>query len=264
MDYRQVILRLGVLGCLMLVCGCVKTVKGQYYNIQANHYYYADQKAQAFELYHQSARNGVADAQYMVAQMLLYSDGVTGNASEGMQWLEKAAAQDHVEADRDLGLYLLAGDFAREQDTRQAVQFLERAAGGGDSLSMLTLGYLYCSGYGVPRNPHTAAYWYSQAAEHGESIPVQWQEAEYLSGLAAPPAFDASAERRARIKRAQTGLKALGYYKSAVDGIAGPGTAGAVKKFQKDQQLEVTGRIDVALMRHLYRHIVFDPMNRLM
>lgn len=129
---------------------------------------------------------------------------------------------------------------------------------------MLTLGYLYQCGYGAPRNPEAAAHWYGQAAQHGESVPVKWQRAEYLRGTTAPPAFNANAERRARIKRAQAGLKALGYYQSAVDGIAGPGTEGAVKRFQADQQVDVNGKIDVALMRQLYRRIVFDPMNRLM
>jgi peptidoglycan hydrolase-like protein with peptidoglycan-binding domain len=59
-------------------------------------------------------------------------------------------------------------------------------------------------------------------------------------------------------------LKALGYYKSSLDGLPGRGTDAAVKQFQKDQQLEVNGQIDVALMRRLYRCIVFDPLNRRM
>jgi TPR repeat protein len=254
----------GMMGCLMLACGCVKTVKGHYYNLQADHYYYGDQKQQAFDMYHKSAENGVADAQYQVAQMLLYCDGVPGSTAEGMQWLEKAAAQGHVEAARDLGLYLLDGEFDSQRDTGRALSLLERAGSDGDTLSMLTLGYLYLCGYGAPRNPEKAAYWYGQAADYGESIPVVWKDAVYLAGLKTPPAFDPKLERRERIKRAQTGLKALGYYKSTIDGIVGPGTAGAVKRFQQDQKIDVTGKIDVALMRHLYRRIVFDPMNRRM
>ena len=264
MDCKKTIVRLGLLGCLLLACGCVKTVKGQYYRLQADHYYYGDQKQQAFEMYYQSAQNGVASAQYRVAQMLLFSDGVSANSIEGKQWLEKAAQQEHMDAARDLGLYLLEGEFGWPRDTQRGVWFLERAAAGGDSLSMMTLGYLYYTGYGVTRNVQAAAHWYSQAAQQGESIPLQWQDAGYLAGAQAPPPFDARMELRARIRRAQTGLKALGYYKSAVDGIAGPGTERAVKQFQKDQQMEVSGRIDVALMRQLYRRIVFDPMNRLM
>jgi hypothetical protein len=255
---------LGLLGCLILACGCVKTVTGQYYQNQAEQYYYEDQKYQAYHMYRQSAENGVADAQYQVAQMLLYCDGVSGNPIEGMQWLEKAAVQGHAAAARDLGLYLLDGAFGRSRDTGLAVRFLEQAAGDGDALSMLTLGYLYVAGYGPSRNLQAAAYWFDQAAGHGESIPVVWKDPEYLATIEAPPTFDATAERDQRIKRAQAGLKALGYYKSAIDGIAGPGTDRAVKRFQKDQQIDVNGKIDLVLMRHLYRRIVFDPMNRLM
>jgi TPR repeat protein len=264
LNCKKTIFRLGWLCCLLLACGCVKSVKGQYYNLQADYYYYGDQKQQAFEMYYRSAKNGVADAQYMVAQMLLFSDGVSANSIEGKQWLEKAAQQEHVEAARDLGLYLLEGDFGWPRDSQRGVWFLERAAAGNDSLSMMTLGYLYFTGYGVERNVHTAAHWYSMAAQNGESIPSQWQDAGYLGGVQAPPPFHAKSELRARVKRAQAGLKALGYYRSTIDGIAGPGTARAVKQFQKDQQVEANGRIDVALMRQLYRRIVFDPMNRLM
>ena len=264
MDYKTVTVRLGLLGCLMLTCGCVKTVKGHYYNMQADQYYYGDQKKLAFDMYHKSAENGVADAQYQVSQMLLYEDGVSGNPFEGLQWLEKSAAQGHVEATRDLGLYLLEGEFGRSRDTGRAVRLLEQAATEGDTLSMLTLGYLYFSGYGAPRNPATAANWYSLAADNGESIPVVWKDPTYLAGIKEAPPFNPNAERRERIKRAQTGLKALGYYKSAIDGIAGPGTDSAVRHFQQDQQINVTGKIDLVLMRHLYRRIVFDPMNRMM
>jgi len=264
LNCKNLTVGLGLLGCMLLACGCVKTVKGHYYNMQADQHYYGDQKQQAFYMYYKSAENGVADAQYQVAQMLLYADGISSNPVEGMQWLEKAAAQDHVEAARDFGLYLLGGEFGYARDTVRAVRLLEQAAGGGDSLSMLTLGYLYCSGYGAPRNPDTAAYWYRLAAENGESIPVAWKETQFLAGIKKLPKFDPKAERRQRIKRAQTGLKTLGYYKKTIDGLAGPGTTKAVKRFQKDQQIEVNGTIDMVLMRHLYRRILFDPMKRMM
>ena len=261
MRYPKMTLRLGLLGCLMLAWGCVKSVTGQYYNFQADQHYYQDRKDQAFDLYLQAARNGVADSQYQVAQMLLYCDGVPGSTAEGIRWLKKAADQQHAEAARDLGLYFLNGEFGCSRDTKAGVRLLEQSAGGGDSLSMFMLGYLYVSGYGGSRDTATAAYWFTQAAAHGESVPEDWQDANYLAASKAPSPFDAGVESRARIKRAQTGLKALGYYKSAIDGIAGPGTAKAVKQFQADQHVAVTGQIDAALMRHLYRRIVFDPMN---
>ncbi|WP_372679453.1 peptidoglycan-binding protein [Desulfosarcina sp.] len=212
-------------------------------------------------MYYQSAQQGVAESQYMVSQMLLFGDGVQTNSIEGMHWLEKAGQQDHAEAARDLGIYLLNGEFDRPPDPQRGVWFLERAAAGKDTFSMLTLGYLYLTGYGVTRDTQTAAYWYGQAAQYGEPVPQAWQDAHILAATKAPAPFDAKSDQRARVKRAQTGLKALGYYKSGVDGLAGPGTLAAVRQFQKDQQLEANGRIDVALMRRLYRQIVFQPIS---
>ncbi len=262
MNWKRTLVRLGLLICVVISCGCVKTVTGQYYNVRADLLYDGGQKRQAFEMYYQSAQQGVADSQYMVSQMLLFGESVPTNSSEGLQWLEKAAQQDHAQAARDLGVFLLNGEFDLRPDTQRATWLLERAAAGNDTFSMLTLGYLYLTGYGVTRNTQTAAYWYGLASQNGEAVPLEWQDAQLLAATKTPPPYQAKADLQARVKRAQTGLKALGYYKSGVDGIAGPGTVAAVRKFQKDQQLEVNGRIDVALMRHLYRNIVYDPMKR--
>tara|TARA_R110002074_G_scaffold219781_4_gene390501 strand:- start:1525 stop:1686 length:162 start_codon:yes stop_codon:yes gene_type:complete len=39
------------------------------------------------------------------------------------------------------------------------------------------------------------------------------------------------------------GLKSYGYYTGAIDGIAGKGTRGALRQFQTDFNLKVTGTI---------------------
>ena len=52
-------------------------------------------------------------------------------------------------------------------------------------------------------------------------------------------------------KNAQRILKAVDYYQGQVDGVYGPNTAQAVLKFQKDNDLEVTGVIDSATEKQL-------------
>ncbi|MFZ7128039.1 MAG: peptidoglycan-binding protein [Desulfobacterales bacterium] len=264
MNWKSKVTGVALLGCLLFWCGCVNTVTSQYYSFRANRLYEADQKRQAFDLYFQSAQNGLAESQYTVAQMLLFGDGIQADTAEGMQWLEKAATQDHPEAARDLAVYLLNGEFDRKRDPQQAVRYLESAAAGGDSLAMLVLGQVYLTGSGAARNPETAAYWYGEAAQHGEWVPLEWQNPQFLSQAGTPRPISEKQERRNRVKRAQTGLRALGYYKGRVDGIDGPGTAAAVRNFQKDRGVDVNGRINVVLMRHLYGRIVFDPMQRRM
>jgi peptidoglycan hydrolase-like protein with peptidoglycan-binding domain len=49
----------------------------------------------------------------------------------------------------------------------------------------------------------------------------------------------------------QQALRRRGYYHGSIDGDAGPGTRGAIRAYQDDRGLAVTGRIDAALVRSL-------------
>jgi hypothetical protein len=49
----------------------------------------------------------------------------------------------------------------------------------------------------------------------------------------------------------QRALRRDGYYHGGIDGDIGSGTRGAIREYQYDHHLEVTGRIDRALLRSL-------------
>lgn len=49
----------------------------------------------------------------------------------------------------------------------------------------------------------------------------------------------------------QHALKRRGYYYGAIDGDVGPGTRGAIRAYQRDRGLSITGRIDTSLLRSL-------------
>jgi len=49
----------------------------------------------------------------------------------------------------------------------------------------------------------------------------------------------------------QRALAKRGYYHGAIDGDVGPGTRGAIREYQYHNHLEVTGRIDLALLHAL-------------
>lgn len=53
------------------------------------------------------------------------------------------------------------------------------------------------------------------------------------------------------VSRIQRELKALGYYEGSIDGVYGDSTASAVRRFQKDKGLPVTGAIDARLLNAL-------------
>ncbi len=49
----------------------------------------------------------------------------------------------------------------------------------------------------------------------------------------------------------QRALSRRGYYRGGIDGEVGPGTRAAIRQYQYDRRLEVTGRIDRSLLRSL-------------
>jgi peptidoglycan hydrolase-like protein with peptidoglycan-binding domain len=53
------------------------------------------------------------------------------------------------------------------------------------------------------------------------------------------------------VERIQSILRDLGFYKGAVDGLAGPATHGAIAAYQKTVGLEATGEIDATLLDQL-------------
>lgn len=61
------------------------------------------------------------------------------------------------------------------------------------------------------------------------------------------------------IRDVQAGLKDLGYYRGAVDGIAGPVTRRAVVRSQTDFGLPVTGEIDGQLYARIRNYLRANP-----
>ena len=56
----------------------------------------------------------------------------------------------------------------------------------------------------------------------------------------------------------QAALRKLGYYSGAVDGLMGPATQTAIRTFQIDHGLSVTGKIDEKLQKELEKEASGD------
>jgi peptidoglycan hydrolase-like protein with peptidoglycan-binding domain len=54
-----------------------------------------------------------------------------------------------------------------------------------------------------------------------------------------------------RLLQVQENLRRLGYYKGSVDGVNGPATRNAIRAYQVDRGLPVTGRLDRELLQDL-------------
>jgi uncharacterized protein len=84
----------------------------------------------------------------------------------------------------------LAGDYLAgrgvAQDPKLAAYWYEKAAGAGDPLAQLQIGYFYETGLGVPKDPVRAVHWYQLAAVGGSVRAKANLAMTYLWGTGVP------------------------------------------------------------------------------
>jgi localization factor PodJL len=142
--------------------------------------------------------------------------------------------------------------------------------------SQYNLAVLYEQGLGVSEDAGEAAYWFEIAGRAGDSDAAR-RARELLAGL--PSAEAEQIKRRARsfnpkpviarangefgkrpwdapssaqIMEAQRLLERLGYTPGPADGKPGGRTAEAIRAFEKDKGLPLTGEANAALLRQLH------------
>ena len=93
------------------------------------------------------AEIGDADAQY--DQGNKYSED--GNYAEVYKWFRRAAEQEHADAQYELGIMYLLGEYV-PKDSAEAVKWFRLAAEQGDAQAQFQLGVMYDMGLGVPQN----------------------------------------------------------------------------------------------------------------
>ncbi|MGQ0660105.1 tetratricopeptide repeat protein [Sphingosinicella sp.] len=118
------------------------------------------------------ADRGDADAQYNLAQAYKLGRGVPLNMTLAEQWYERAARQGHEQAGANLGLILFQNGRRRE-----AMPYIERAAGGGDPRAQYVLGTALFNGDVVARDWPRAWAMMSRAAADGLPPAVQQLQA---------------------------------------------------------------------------------------
>jgi hypothetical protein len=114
-----------------------------------------------------------ADANDPVAQTALascYDLGmhVKPNGRESIRWITKAANQDYVPAEYELGRIYLYGR-GIPIDYAQALIWERKAAEKGDPRAQRDLAFMYERGFGVAADPAQAAEWNRKAAMQGNA-----------------------------------------------------------------------------------------------
>ena len=158
------------------------------------------------------AKKGNVDAQYSVGIRFLMGDGVEKNSLKAVEWIRKAAEQDHAGAQYQLGIMYRDGVGVSNSES-EAVKWLRLASSWGiskaqrdlDALlrkqllasedafignpelsnpeSQFALGLMYVDGKGVDKDPATAAQWFLKAARQ-EHLEAQFKLGEmYKDGI---------------------------------------------------------------------------------
>jgi len=110
------------------------------------------------------AEKGDAHSQYELGRAFDFGNrGVTQDAVEAVKWYWKAAAQNHAEAQCDLGICYANGRGVA-QDEAEAVKWFRKAAEQNHASAQYNLGVCYDNGRGVAQDEAEAVKWFRKAA----------------------------------------------------------------------------------------------------
>ena len=221
-----------------------------------------------------AAEQGLAPAQYRLGTMFEKGNGVPENPTKARTWYERAASQGNVKAMHNLAVMQAEGA-GGPQDFAGAARSFDAAAQHGLADSQYNLAILHERGLGVERNLAEAYKWFAIASANGDADAdaraealknsvdaAKLVEAELAARTFAPRPADAGANQvswqpemtpAAMVREAQRILGSLGYDAGPADGQAGSRTLDAVRQFERDRGLAVTGRIDNRLMDALQK-----------
>jgi TPR repeat protein/S1-C subfamily serine protease len=114
-------------------------------------------------------------AQIALGNCYRYAVGVPKDASEAVSWYRKAAELGYVAAQSELARMYRDGDGV-PKDLNEAIKWLKRAAHQSPPDDQYDLAKRFQRGDGIPQDSNEALYWYTKAAERGHA------EAQYELG----------------------------------------------------------------------------------
>jgi localization factor PodJL len=245
----------------------------------------APDAAKAAYWYGRAAVTGLAPAQYRMATLYERGTGVEKNMQAALSWYERAAALGNVKAMHNAAV-ISAGNETGAADYKRAFKWFTLAAQHGLKDSQFNLAVLIERGMGTKVNLAEALFWYNAAGAQGDqdakthadalakSLPpdtVKAIEARLKTwapekapdianvvavndvtwkGTNSAPQQSASATPAPQniIGKAQGLLDQLGYNIGEADGKLGGRTSNAVRLFQLQQGMKVTGQVTPELI----------------
>lgn len=144
-------------------------------------YYEIHGPAESKETIEKQALAGNASAQYRLAVMYYTGDGVSKDHATAVQWLYKAALQEHPAACIDLGNCYKHGIGVKKNES-QAFNCYKIAASHNIAEGFLALADCYFDGVGTEKNADKAVLYYQKAAQLGSGSAFKKLGDNYYEG----------------------------------------------------------------------------------
>jgi TPR repeat protein len=212
---------------------------------------------EAVAWFERAAAQGVVSAQFNLGVMYHLGGGVAADARQAAAWYRLAAERGHPIAQHNLATLYSKGEGA-DLDHAAAALWFTRAAEAGIAASQFRLAQLYESGLGVGKDAAAARAWYARAAAQGHERAL---EAERRMNEAAAPSVTVPTET---IRETQRLLSRLDLQPGAADGNLGPQTQRAIREYQREAGLPVTGLVSPELVEALRTRVSVREAQRLL
>lgn len=231
--------------------------------------------------FEQAAARGVDNAAYNLGVMYHQGLGVKPDITKALDWYKIAADQGHPEAQYNLGIAYIEG-IGVPYNPRKASEYFTNAANNNIMEAAYNLGLIQENGLLGQAKPDEALMWYKIAADQGSpearqaleqlasSLNIKLSEvnrlAEGMKHLRKQETRDAISHRvqnttpnpnlnkQIMVSQIQEHLMAKGLYPGPADGISGPLTQDAIRSYQRENAIPVTGEVSEDLLAHMAAH----------
>src|SRR5450759_2224210 len=122
--------------------------------------------SEAVKWFRKAAEQNNVESQYNLGLCYASGEGVTKDYVEAIKWYRKAAEQNYPSAQHGLGVCYASG-YGVEQNYAEAVQWYRKPAKQNHAASQLNLGICYIDGKGVAKDLVQGYKWASLAAVQG-------------------------------------------------------------------------------------------------
>lgn len=123
----------------------------------------------AFQWMKKSAEQNDMKSQYVVSMMYTQGLGTEENHKNAFSWMKKSADQGYADAQHQLAKMYDMG-IGVKQDFHQAVKWFEKSAAHGHARAQTDLALMYLYGRGVAKNEQLAKKWFAEACDNGDDF----------------------------------------------------------------------------------------------